>query len=62
MRKACTSFLLLVLTACSSGSGGGSSQSGTITILTQSLEQGNVGHVYYQQMAAVGGTWSRTPG
>jgi hypothetical protein len=60
VRKACTSFLLLVLTACSSGSGGGSSQSGTITILTQSLEQGNVGHVYFQQLAAVGGTGSHS--
>jgi len=56
VRKACICFLLLVLTACSSGSGSGSSQSGPISILAQNLDQGNVGHVYFQQLAAAGGT------
>ncbi|MHC4135246.1 MAG: hypothetical protein ACYS0K_09700 [Planctomycetota bacterium] len=67
MRKACTCFLLLAVAACSSGSGGGSGQAGPISILTQSLDQGNVGHVYFQQLAAAGGTgpyswWISTTG
>jgi len=67
VRKACTCFLLLALTACSSGSGGGSNQTSPISILTQSLAQGNVGHAYFQQMTAVGGTgpyswWISTTG
>jgi hypothetical protein len=60
VRKACTLFLLLLLAACGSGSGGGSGQTGPIAILTQNLDQGNVGHVYFQQLAAMGGTGSHS--
>lgn len=55
MRKACL-FVLLVLMACSSGGGAGAGQTGPVAILTQSLDQGNVGHIYFQQLQAVGGT------
>jgi hypothetical protein len=55
VRKACICSLLIVLAACSSGSGG-SGQAGPVTILTQSLDQGNVGHAYFQQLSAIGGT------
>ncbi|MHC4579313.1 MAG: hypothetical protein ACYTED_18130 [Planctomycetota bacterium] len=49
-------MLLLVLAACESGdSGGGSGQSGTLAIVTQSLDQGNVAHPYFQQLQAAGG-------
>ena len=62
--------VLVLVTACGGGGGGGSgapAPSGNLTILTQTLDQGNVGHAFFQQLDLSGGTqpytwWVSTAG
>ena len=59
MRNALLAAWILVAVACSSGGedspGTGIDQTSPLSITTQSLDRGNVGHGYFQQLAASGG-------
>jgi len=53
--RALSWILLLALAACGGSSGGGTPPQTELEILTQQLGQGNVGHSFYQLLAAAGG-------
>ena len=55
MQKIGAAFLVVLAAACGGGSGGGSGQATPVAIVTQSLDQGNVGHAFFQQLQASGG-------
>jgi len=53
-------WLILVLAGCGGGGGEPAPSTSTVTITTQALNQGNLGHSYFQRMTAFGGAGGYT--